>query len=70
MKREEIKMKKTKEHNMHKKPLYIILTTLYITSQLSAQTTGTTGLSYTPIDSGKAYSVSKGTATTPEVIIP
>jgi hypothetical protein len=48
------------EHNMNKKPLYIILAALCITSQLSAQTTGTTGLSYTPIDGGKAYSVSKG----------
>jgi hypothetical protein len=55
---------------MNKKTSFIILAALYITSQLSAQTTGTEGLAYTLIDSGRAYSVSKGTATASEVVIP
>jgi hypothetical protein len=65
MKREE-----SEEIYMNKKTLFIILTALCITSQLSAQTTGTAGLSYTLIDGGKAYSVSKGTAAASEVVIP
>jgi hypothetical protein len=50
-----------------KKTLFIILAALCITSQLSAQTEG---LAYKLIDGGKAYSVEKGSATAPEVVIP